>query len=293
MKSRAFIFFAFITPLILWALSPLASHAAVTLIYFTGHGMQGFIHLEWATATELDNAGFYIMRSDSQLGSYTRISPFIPTGPDSIAGYTYSYNDLNVVNEIGYWYQLEMVDTQGESTYDGPIQVIAGVYATDEPTTTATATATNPVQAGSTATATRTSTPARTRTPTRTSISSFSQPSSTFSQFATATLSGLPTDQAGGTQALLSTQSSLSLTETLTATATLVPLPEITMQFPTEFVELAAANQQADLGGQTSGLEDTRRVWFTLERLIFLGFILLVWVLLAGWFYLSYRRTEE
>jgi hypothetical protein len=33
-------------------------------------------------------------------------------------------------------------------------------------------------------------------------------------------------------------------------------------------------------------------LWFTTERLIFLGFILLIWVILGGWFYLSYRRLE-
>lgn len=277
--------------MIAWALSPLTSHAAVTLIYFRGHGMQGFIRLEWATATELDNAGFYILRSDTDTGSYTRISQFIPTGPDSITGYQYSYIDSNVVNEIGYWYQLEMVDTEGESTYDGPIQVIAGVYATEAPTATTTATMT--IQAGSAATATRTSTPTRTRTPTRASNSSFGQITSTFSQFSTATSSGLPTNQVVDAQAMQNTQSSLSLTTTMTATATLIPVPEIAMQFPTDLAESVISNEPADSGEQNSGLEGSRRVWFTLERLIFLGFILLMWVLLAGWFYLSYRRTEE
>jgi len=273
-----------------WALSPQASAAAVELVYFTGHGSPGFVHLEWETATELDNVGFYILRSATESGSFARISPFIPTGPDSIAGYQYGFVDANVVDGTGYWYQLESVDTATLSSFHGPILVIAGVFATQAPTATATQTG----QVGSIATSTRTSNPTRTRTPTNTTVASFGQLASTPLGASTPISTGLSNDQVAGTQAALqSTQSALSVTDTLTATATLIPVPEITLQFPTEVVEPVVSDQQADLERAGSNQEGPRRVWFTLERLIFLGFILLVWILLAGWFYLTYSRTEK
>jgi len=200
-----------------------------------------------------------------------------------------------VVEGVGYWYKLESIDSGTQSTFYGPLQVIAGVLATQPSASTATSTATNTVQAGAEVTATRTSavTPTATRTPTRTGNAPLSQLTSTFSRFTTQTPTVLTTDQQSGLQASLQTQPALEQTPTIAASATIIPVPEITLQFPTTVVEPSIPDSQASLEEQNPGLEGARKVWLTLERLIFLGFILLVWVLLGGWFYLTYRRIEE
>jgi len=77
-------------------------------------------------------------------------------------------------------------------------------------------------------------------------------------------------------------------TITATATTTLIPLPELQVIFPTVVVSnvetKAPANLPKDIGPQ--------KFWLTIERVIFLAFIFLVWALLGGWFYLSLRRLE-
>ena len=58
--------------------------------------MDGYILIEWETATELDNAGFYVQASDQQYGTYDRISEFTFSEGDGLTGASYSYPDYEV-----------------------------------------------------------------------------------------------------------------------------------------------------------------------------------------------------
>jgi len=80
------------------------------------------ITLRWTTASELDNYGFFVMRSDVEEG------PFKPLHPKAIAGagnsempHKYSYDDTAV--EIGktYFYYVESVSTRGEREKFTPV----------------------------------------------------------------------------------------------------------------------------------------------------------------------------
>jgi hypothetical protein len=86
--------------------------------------------------------------------------------------------------------------------------------------------------------------------------------------------------------------SQASPTELITGTATLVPLPEITLQFPTAIAQAEPVNPQAQPVQGNSAKENNRPAWLTLQRAIFLGIILLIWIILGGWFYFSYRRSQ-
>jgi hypothetical protein len=136
------------------------AYANVTLVSFTANCLLGQpeVYLEWETATEFDTVGFFIVRSDSATGTFTRISDFIPHEGDTIVGAQYDYVDENVVLGNTYWYKLEELTTNQESEFYGPLSAVSGVPATDTPTPTRT----------STATATRTPTSTPTRTPTAT-----------------------------------------------------------------------------------------------------------------------------
>jgi hypothetical protein len=133
-------------------------YANVTLISFTANCLPGQpeVYLEWETGTEFDTVGFFIARSNSATGTFTRISDFISHEGDTVVGAQYNYVDENAVLGNTYWYKLEELTTNQESEFYGPISVVAGVPATDTPTPT------------STATATRTPTATATRTPTAT-----------------------------------------------------------------------------------------------------------------------------
>lgn len=155
--------------------------AAIDLIYFFAQTEATQIRLVWKTATELDNAGFFILRSQTggtDPGTYTPIQVvdantgvsynFIPARGDDLTGALYEFYDPNVTIGTRYFYFLQDVDTNNISTFEGPREAVAGQTSTPTASITPTRTRT-PIPSGS-ATATRTAVPVpfRTATPTRT-----------------------------------------------------------------------------------------------------------------------------
>jgi hypothetical protein len=109
--------------------------------------------LRWTTSSEHNIDGFHILRSDSENGVYTRITPRIENIGDTYIGGIYNYTDTDIEFTKVYYYKLEVVDENGETVeIYGPISVL-----------TSTATPTNTLT--STPTITRTPAPTRTSTP--------------------------------------------------------------------------------------------------------------------------------
>jgi len=128
----------------------------VQLTSFTADFSSPDVELNWVTSRENQVSGFHILRSDTQSGTYYRISSLIPAVGNAYIGGIYAYTDTNVSFTKNYFYKLEVVDTKGLTleTY-GPLSVFT---ATATPTVTLTHTPTN----------TRTQTPFYTKTNTRT-----------------------------------------------------------------------------------------------------------------------------
>ena len=82
------------------------------------------IILHWRTESEADCAGFYVWRSETEQGSYNRITTsLIPSEGNSSTATDYTFNDRNVREGTVYWYKIEEVTTEGESKFFGPISV--------------------------------------------------------------------------------------------------------------------------------------------------------------------------
>jgi hypothetical protein len=112
---------------------------AVELLAFDalpGKGPTGSsrIDLVWETATEVDNLGFYVYRSvkpeldkrqgASQPPTLERLNDsLIPSqvSPGSPVGATYTWSDRTAEAGISYYYWLEDVDIQGQTTLHGPV----------------------------------------------------------------------------------------------------------------------------------------------------------------------------
>jgi hypothetical protein len=255
--------------------------AAVTLVYFRASAQTGVVLLEWETATELDNAGFFINRSLSQNSGYSRIGDFIPARGDPLLGATYQYSDRNVSNGVLYWYKLETIDIQQNSDlYEPPVSVILG--GTWTPTATATATRTqgagNPT---STRTPTRTSRPGSpTRTPTLGGYNPYPAPSIPPGQ------TEIPVNNSLAIETQLPTfDSDVPITPTLERTATLIPFPTITLEFP--YPAAVSVPTPPSFSNSLPGIS-----WFTPMRLLFILFVAFVWIFLGGWYYFSLRRME-
>ncbi len=97
---------------------------AVSLVYFKAIAMQDHISIQWKTATELDNAGFHIWKSEIANGKYEKITGFIiPSQGGSTWGSEYSYDDFQVIPGKTYHYQLQDIDYAGKSAFHGPVTV--------------------------------------------------------------------------------------------------------------------------------------------------------------------------
>ncbi|MFC2037352.1 hypothetical protein ACFLYD_05200 [Chloroflexota bacterium] len=192
-----------------------AARAAVTLVSFEAEWAENGIRVIWETASEVDNMGFYVQRSQQEAGTYERISDLIPSEGD-IVGARYEWMDGDAVSGQTYYYKLEDIAASGGSDLWGPRLSRA-------------ATPTQLAEPAHTPTSTSTASPSPSPTPTATtSPSSTSSPAPTTSTTPTRT----PTGQPSATPSRAATTSGPSLTPTPTPIASSTPVPT-TYETPT------------------------------------------------------------
>jgi len=286
---------------LLASLSTKSALASVTLASFTVTAEDGQVRVKWVTATELDNAGFYVQRSTSENGTYGRVSSFILAQGDPLTGASYEYIDSDVTNGMQYWYKLEAIDLGQNAEFFGPIWAIPG-----EPTPTATQTFTatpprTPTQTATnasvntltpTTTGTQGAAPTSTRTqvlPTSTSGTAYPAPTSAQLQPTLAP----PTIPPQPTKADLTPLASPSpiVTGVLTATATLLPLPDITLTFPEGGIVLKGRGT-ATSAPAAARSSTTSSGWSPVGGVLLISVVVLIWIILGVWFYMSFRHVE-
>jgi len=88
----------------------------VELINFTATAINNeYIQLDWATALEINNDGFELQRStDAQ--NWTNIA-WINGNDNSTTAKFYSHNDMQVAQNITYYYRLKQIDYDGQFEY--------------------------------------------------------------------------------------------------------------------------------------------------------------------------------
>jgi hypothetical protein len=80
------------------------------------------VTLKWTTESEIDNAGFNIYRAKAEKGEYVKINAtLIAAKGSSTQGASYQFIDKNVHSRKTYYYKLEDIDLNGNSTFHGPI----------------------------------------------------------------------------------------------------------------------------------------------------------------------------
>ena len=96
---------------------------AIKLIEFRAKKAKtGAVILKWRTATEVDNAGFNIYRSEEGDGNYLQVNnAIIPAKGSATLGAQYRYEDTP--DKGRYYYKLEDVDYHGERTMHGPVKL--------------------------------------------------------------------------------------------------------------------------------------------------------------------------
>jgi len=79
------------------------------------------VTLKWQTESEIDNAGFNVWRAE---GFQKMNESFIPALGSSVSGSEYDFVDQWVLNGKRYFYLLEDIDTDGISTFHGPVKAV-------------------------------------------------------------------------------------------------------------------------------------------------------------------------
>jgi len=103
----------------LWCLN---QPTLITLSSFTATPSERKVIVEWATASEIDNAGFNLYHAESEDGVYVKINPsLIPAEGSPTSDATYKYVDIDVKNRTTYYYKLEDIDLNGKSTVHGSV----------------------------------------------------------------------------------------------------------------------------------------------------------------------------
>ena len=97
--------------------------SVIDLLSFTVTGNGNSVVLNWKTAQEVDNMGFYIYKSYDRGGPYERISKLIPASSMGVMGASYSFTDNYIVDGSLCFYKLEDVEIGGKLTQHEPVCV--------------------------------------------------------------------------------------------------------------------------------------------------------------------------
>ena len=100
----------------------------VELFAFTSEILSDGVKLNWSTASEINNVGFEIWRSDKNDSNYVLLSDFrsnenLVGAGNSTQLRNYSYTDKNVRDNFTYRYKIVDVDVNNQKTVHGPLEV--------------------------------------------------------------------------------------------------------------------------------------------------------------------------
>jgi aminopeptidase N len=97
----------------------------IELSSFTAAQVFGKVILAWTTESEIDNAGFNLLRAESGEGEYVKINAaLIPARGSLTQGASYEFIDRDTRFGKSYWYKLEDIDLNGGSTMHGPVKAV-------------------------------------------------------------------------------------------------------------------------------------------------------------------------
>ena len=98
----------------------------------------GAVTIRWATESELNNAGFNILRSESKTGAFqvVNVKGIIPGHGTTSEKHTYEWTDTTAKPNVVYYYQIEDVSFDGNRTTLATTHLRGNVTAAGKVTTT-------------------------------------------------------------------------------------------------------------------------------------------------------------
>ena len=97
----------------------------VEMVLFNVTGKKDQILIQWKTATETENAGFHVYRSESKNGDREQLTQSLINGAiSSQTQKSYEYQDENFEKDVTYYYWIADVSLDGEMQFHGPKSVL-------------------------------------------------------------------------------------------------------------------------------------------------------------------------
>ncbi len=108
----------------------------VSLSYFRAEHTDAGVVLKWTTESEVDNAGFYIYRSETEDGEYKVINHTMIQGADTTGERSeYTWKDTTAKPNTVYYYRIEDVSHAGEREQLATVRLRGLISATGKLTT--------------------------------------------------------------------------------------------------------------------------------------------------------------
>ena len=109
----------------------------VILSHFRANRTESGVVLEWATQSELDNAGFNILRSETKSGRFAKVNPSLIVGAGTISeSHDYEWTDTTTKPNGAYFYRIEDVSFSGNRRRLATVRMRGHVSARGKLTTT-------------------------------------------------------------------------------------------------------------------------------------------------------------
>ncbi len=102
----------------------------VTLSSVRADRAEGGVVVNWTTQSEMENAGFYVLRSQNSKTGFVKVSPtLIPGAGTTAERSTYTYRDTTVQPNVPYYYRLEEVSLSGERRVMATVRLRGHLFA--------------------------------------------------------------------------------------------------------------------------------------------------------------------
>ena len=108
----------------------------VTLSHFQAEHTNAGVVLKWTTESEVDNAGFYILRSETKNGEFKVVNPTLIQGAGTTGERnTYLWTDATTKPNVAYYYRIEDVSYAGVREQSATVRMRGIVSASGKFTT--------------------------------------------------------------------------------------------------------------------------------------------------------------
>ena len=108
----------------------------VILSHFRANRTESGVVLEWATQSELDNAGFNILRSETKSGRFAKVNPSLIVGAGTTSeSHDYQWTDTTTKPNGAYFYRIEDVSFAGDRQQLATVRMRGQVSASGKLTT--------------------------------------------------------------------------------------------------------------------------------------------------------------